>query len=80
MDVDGVSEFNVGLRHSKLGISLGMPLFRGSHMLYVHMTDENRVVLEATAVQTLNEVPMEDLEKFSIEDGPLTELFPFSSR
>ena len=44
------------------------------------MTDENRVVLEATAVQTLNEVPMEDLEKFSIEDGPLTELFPFSSR
>jgi uncharacterized protein len=39
-----------------------------------------RVVLEATALQTLNEVRMEDLEKFSVEDGPLTELFPFSSR
>jgi len=39
-----------------------------------------RVVLEATALQTLNEVSLEDLEKFSVEDGPLTELFPFSSR
>jgi hypothetical protein len=36
--------------------------------------------LEATALQTLNEVPLEDLEKFSVEDGPLTELFPFSSK
>ena len=80
MDVDGVSEFNVGLRHSKLGNSWEMPLFRGAQILCVDMTDENRVVLEATAVQTLNEVSMEDLEKFSIEDGPLTELFPFSSR
>jgi hypothetical protein len=80
MDVDGVLEFNAGSRHSKLGINWGMPLFRGTYILCVDLTHENRVILEATAVQTLNEVSMEDLEKFSIEDGPLTELFPFSSR
>jgi hypothetical protein len=80
MDVAGVSEFSVGLRHSRLEISWGMPLFRGTHIFCVDVTNGNRVVLEATAVQTLNEVSMEDLEKFSIEDGPLTELFPFSSR
>jgi hypothetical protein len=37
-----------------------------------------RVVLEATAVQTLNEIPLDILEKYSVEDGPLTEMFPFS--
>lgn len=41
---------------------------------------DGRVVLEATALQTLNEVQLEDLEKFSVEDGPLTEMFPFSSK
>jgi uncharacterized protein len=41
---------------------------------------DDRVVLEATALQTLNEVPLTDLEKYSVEDGPLTELFPFSSK
>ena len=38
-----------------------------------------RVVLEATALQTLNQVRLTDLEKFSAEDGQVTELFPFSS-
>ena len=38
-----------------------------------------RVVLEATALQTLNEIPMEALEEFSIEDESLKDLFPFSS-
>jgi len=44
------------------------------------LTTHIRVILEATAIQTLNEVPLENLEQFSVEDGPLTELFPFNSR
>ena len=38
-----------------------------------------RVVLEATAIQTLNQIPLADLERFSVQDGSLSELFPFSS-
>jgi uncharacterized protein len=41
---------------------------------------DSRVVLEATALRTLQYVPLENLDLFSVEDGPLTQLFPFSSR
>ena len=79
MDVDGALESNGGLRLLKLGTNWVMLLSPGISVSFAK-SDWHRVVLEATAIQTLNEVPMEDLEKFSIEDGAVTELFPFSSR
>jgi hypothetical protein len=40
---------------------------------------DGRVVLEATALHTLHEIPLDHLEQFAIKDGPLSALFPFSS-